>query len=166
MENQFDNTLVNEMSGGATRPGFLKVLCILSFVGSGLMIIAFALGTVCLGLSEETVASVWDKVVVSQPELKDGDPMSFFHSIGMLCVYNLILNIFSVIGVIMMWRLNKIGFFIYLAAELLSNFTAYAVGLTDFARSSSGQLIFNLGVDMVFIVMYALNLKHMKSNSN
>src|SRR5688572_14933307 len=104
------------------RPEFLKTLCILSFIGCGLMILAYAIGTMSLGLTEEMIAQFWPQIVEKTPELEEVDPVVFFHDFGMVCVYSLIANIFSLIGVIMMWRLEKIGFFIYAIAELATNF--------------------------------------------
>ena len=162
MENQFDNTLVNEMNGGTTRPTFLKVICIISFVMTGLSILVFAFGSaICFSIGEDAVSEVWDKVVATQPSFANMDPMTFFQEVGKLCLYNFIANIVTLVGLIMMWRLNRMGLFIYAAAELATNFTGFAVDMGD-QSSSIGSLVFYLVLDIAFITMYALNLKHMK----
>jgi len=169
MQNNFNDQFQNDLAPLPERPQFLKVLCILSFIACGLMILIYALGSICLGIGEETITKVWDQVIASQPHLEDTDPVMFFHEVGKLCLYNLLANIVSLIGVIMMWRLNKIGFFIYIAAELITNFLGLNMGVEADSRSY-GSMIFSILIDLVFIAMYAINLKHMKGqqvqNSN
>jgi hypothetical protein len=118
-----------------------------------------------MGMSEETISGVWDKVIESQPQLESVNPVDFFHEVGKLCLYNLLTNIASLVGVILMWRLNKIGFVIYIIAELATNFMGLDMNVEG-ADKSSLSMIFSIAVDLVFIVMYALNLKYMnKTNS-
>lgn len=162
MENN-GSQFVNDLAPLPEKPQFLKVLCILSFIGCGLMILLSAIGTLALGIDEATVAGIWDQVLQKQPQLENVDPVQFFHEVGMVCVYTLIANIFSLAGVIMMWRLNKIGFFIYAVAELSVHFFGLNVSGED--SSSYGGLIFGVFVDLVFIVMYAVNLKHMQKKT-
>src|SRR3954470_7174815 len=100
-------------TGQPARPQFLKTLCILSFIGCGLMILIYAIGTMCLALDPDAIAGVWDSVTRSNPKLEDVDPVVFVHDFGMVCFYCLLLSIVSLVGVIMMWRLEKAGFFIY-----------------------------------------------------
>ena len=142
-----------------------QVLCILSFVACGLFILIYSIGAMAMGISEETISGVWDKVLESQPQLESVNPVDFFHEVGKLCLYNLLTNIASLVGVILMWRLNKIGFFIYIIAELATNFMGLDMNVEG-ADKSSLSMIFSIAVDLVFIVMYALNLKYMnKTNS-
>jgi hypothetical protein len=146
------------------RPDFLKIICILSFVGCGLMILIFSFGLGTFFLSEDIINKIWDSVLASQPQLESVDRFEFFHNFGMSCVYNLLGNILSLIGVILMWRLNKIGFFIYTFAEIAVNF--FGADLKMGSESSShGGLIFMLLLDLVFIIMYATNLKYMNKKS-
>src|SRR6478752_1017710 len=85
------------------RPQFLQVLCILSFIACGLLILLYSICAFCLSMNEETIASFWDKVIESNPALENVEPVEFFHHFGLVCVYCLIANVFSLIGVIMMW---------------------------------------------------------------
>ncbi len=146
------------------RPQFLKILCILSFIASGLLIIFYALCTLFLTLNEEMIGNFWNEVIKVQPSLENVDPNIFFHEIGMLSMYNIIANVFSLIGIILMWRLNKIGFYIYLVAELVSNFLSLNLNTGEAEKSYSG-LVFYIFIDLIFIVLYFMNLKHMKSNN-
>jgi hypothetical protein len=165
MENNYNNQFANDLAPLPDRPQFLKVLCILSFVACGLFILIYSIGSMAMGMSEETISGVWDKVIESQPQLESVNPVDFFHEVGKLCLYNLLTNIASLVGVILMWRLNKIGFVIYIIAELATNFMGLDMNVEG-ADKSSLSMIFSIAVDLVFIVMYALNLKYMnKTNS-
>jgi hypothetical protein len=165
MENNYNDQFANDLAPLPDRPQFLKVLCILSFVACGLFILIYSIGSMAMGMSEDTISGVWDKVIESQPQLESVNPVDFFHEVGKLCLYNLLTNIASLVGVILMWRLNKIGFVIYIIAELATNFMGLDMNVEG-ADKSSLSMIFSIAVDLVFIVMYALNLKYMnKTNS-
>jgi hypothetical protein len=169
MENeQLDNNLVNGAVGKPERPQFLKVLCILSFISCGIWIVLFGIGTSCLSISEDKVTEIWDQAMAKQPDpslFKGIDPVHFFHEIGLLCAYSTLINILSLIGVMMMWRLNKIGFIIYIVAELAGKFTGYMVDLGPIGEGSGAQMIFWIIMDLVFIGMYAANLKAMNKGN-
>lgn len=165
MDNNYNDQFANDLAPLPDRPQFLKILCILSFVACGLFILIYSIGSMAMGMSEETISGVWDKVIESQPQLESVNPVDFFHEVGKLCLYNLLTNIASLVGVILMWRLNKIGFFIYVVAELATNFMGLDMNIEG-ADKSSLSMIFSIAVDLVFIVLYALNLKHMNKTSS
>lgn len=161
MENNFNDQFQNDLAPLPERPQFLKILCILSFVTCGLLIIIYAIGSSLLGMGEETITSVWDKIIETQPQLESLDPVSTIHEIGKLCLYNLLLNIISLVGVIMMWRLNKIGLFIYAAAELATNFLGLDVGVAEDGKGYTSMIIWII-IDLIFIGMYAINMKRIQ----
>ncbi|MDI1355933.1 MAG: hypothetical protein PSX36_13510 [bacterium] len=164
METPANSQFSDAMSTEPERPQFLKILCILSFVGCGLMILLYSIGSMSLGLNEQMISSFWAKAIESNPQLEDLDPVVFFHEFGMVCVYGLIATIFSLIGVIMMWRLEKIGFFIYAIAELSTNF--FSMNMGNAQDKSYAGTIFAVIIDLVFIVLYFQNLKHMNKKNN
>lgn len=145
------------------RPQFLKILCILSFVASGLLLLIYAIGTLGLIMNEEIIGTFWNEVIKVQPVLENVDPIIFFHELGMICVYSLILNVISLIGIIMMWRLNKIGFYIYVFAEITANFLSLNLNTGEQNQAYSG-LVFYTFIDLIFIGLYFMNLKHMNKN--
>ena len=163
METNLD-TLQQELgSPQPERPEFLKIICILSFVACGLMILTYGLGSLTLSLSQNTINEIWPKVVEGYPQYAEVDGLEFFHNVGMVCLYGLFANVFSLIGVIMMWRLEKIGFYIYLVAELATNF--FSLGMdTGTQEPSYLGLVFSILIDLVFIAMYFVNLKHMNKS--
>lgn len=161
MENNFNSGFTNDIAPLPEKPQFLKVLCILSFVACGLMIIFTAIGSMALGMNETTQNDLWNIVLQSQPQLENIDPQAFFQAFGMMCVYTLIANIFSLTGVIFMWRLNKVGFFIYATAELAVHFFGVKIAGADDSNSTA-SMAFGILIDSIFIILYAVNLKHMR----
>ncbi len=145
------------------RPQFLKILCILSFVASGLLLLIYAIGTLSLRMNEEIIGTFWNEVIKVQPVLENVDPIIFFHELGMICVYSLILNVISLIGIIMMWRLNKNGFYIYVFAEITANFLSLNLNTGEQNQPYSG-LVLPILIDLIFIGLYFMNLKHMNKN--
>lgn len=142
------------------RPETLKILCILSFVGCGMMLLAYSIGTMFLSIGADTIATFWDKIVETNPQLADTDPNVFFHEVGIVSLYALIATVFSLVGVVMMWRMERMGFFIYAVAELATNFFGMSSNITNQEKSygSTGFMIF---LDLIFIILYFTQLKHM-----
>lgn len=164
MENNLNGQFNANLNSLPEKPEFLKILCILSFVGCGISIILFGLGIMTLGLNEEAINSFWVTVKQSQPKLENLDPVAFFRQVGIVSLYNFILNIISLLGVIFLWRLNKMGLLIYAAAEIAANFFGLSMN-TGEESASYGGTIFMIVLDLIFIVMYALNLKHMNKEN-
>ncbi|MDP1802384.1 MAG: hypothetical protein Q8L81_13585, partial [Bacteroidota bacterium] len=61
----------------------------------------------------------------------------------------------SLFGVIKMWKLQKIGFFLYVGATVVS-----IIMTIVYSGFSSGMMSIVFGA--LFIVLYGLNLKHLK----
>jgi len=147
------------------KPTFLKILCILSFVMCALMIVCCAISYVVVSnLDAASSEELWGKLSKIPMGLEAVDPSVFFSEVGKLCLFTLSGNVISLIGVFMMWRLSRIGFFVYVVAEIITNFVGF---LTDVPNDSNslGSLIMYLLIDIGFIVMYAFNLKHMQKKA-
>lgn len=145
------------------RPDFLKIICILSFVGTGLMILVFAIGSLLLAVDSQALEEVWPEVSKNNPQLENLDGPEFLNQVGWFCVYGLLANALSLIGVIMMWRLERMGFFLYALAELGANFLSLNLDMGG-QQPGYGGMIFWMIVDLVFIALYFVNLKHMKGS--
>lgn len=125
-----------------TRPTFLTVLCILTWVGTGILIIINGLaiiGAASLGI----------------------DGITTYLGIMILCLA------LCLIGSIMMWQMKKTGFFIYVLGEiapLVINFVVFKEVYEAYSKGTNetiGMMI-GLAIPVLFSLMYALNLKHMK----
>jgi asparagine N-glycosylation enzyme membrane subunit Stt3 len=67
--------------------------------------------------------------------------------VGFLC------TLVGLFGVIKMWKLQKVGFYLYVATSVIS----LVMGIVY-----SGFGMFSLILTALFIVLYGLNLKHLK----
>lgn len=114
------------------RPVFLTVLCILTFIGSGLGLLFGLLGLVAAGAIESFAQY-----------LPVGVDSGIFKSIILI-----VMLAGSLYGAIQMWKLKKLGFYIYAAANVVLLIMSFGIM----------GLIFTA----LFIVLYGLNLKHME----
>ena len=114
-----------------TRPAFLTVLCILSYIGCGLSIIS-SLMTIT------TLTGILSLVA------------------ALLCLW----------GVIQMWKLKKMGFYLYLVGEIAPLIISFAtIGFAGLFNFAGGVMAMAVGIGFIFsiafIIMYAVNLKHL-----
>ncbi len=133
MEEQ-NNTEVQE-SGEVQenkRPVFLTVLCILTFIATGLGLLFGVIGLVAAGAIEAYAQY-----------LPMGTGISIFETIIFI-----VLVAASLYGAILMWKLQKLGFYIYAGVNIIALIMSFS--------------IFSLVITAAFIVMYYLNFKHMK----
>lgn len=118
--------------GAKQRPTFLTVLCILTFIGSGLGLLFGLIGLFAAGAIESL-----------GKYLPLGLDSGLFKSIILL-----ILMAGSLYGAILMWKLQKLGFYIYAAANVILLILGFS--------------IWSLLFTALFIVLYGLNLKHLE----
>ncbi len=146
-------------NGGETaqRPVFLTVLCILSFIFAGIGILGYITIIGAMGM----VASVAGMEGMESMEGMEGmeglsSAMASAPSAGMTWAYLIVgflTTIIGLFGVIKMWKLQKSGFMLYVGASVVS----MIMGIVY-----SGFGIFGLIFPILFIVLYGLNLKHLK----
>lgn len=154
-------------------PGFLKVICILTFIWS-----AYSLYTnyKTLNVSNEqyqTYADRIDKYLEKESDAGNVDSFNFKYQKGQLeLIYkkmeighqvdyiSLILILLSLAGAIFMLLLKKIGFYMYVIAQLFMFFLP--VLFFDINYAILIMLLFNGVFTAGFIIMYYLNLKHLK----
>ena len=94
---------------GMVRSSVLTFLCILTFIGSGL-------GTFTMTM----VYLSYDDVLLAYEDLKDQLPeiTAFFRGGPKFFLTQGILYFISLMGAIQMWKLRKIGFHMYAAAQI------------------------------------------------
>ncbi len=164
------------------RPAFLTVLCVLTFIGTGIMLTSslFQIKDTFFRTAQELIDE--QQVKLAQAEaMMPGITDKMSDMILEMAPYRIpgwligfLGNLLTLTGAIMMWRLKKIGFFIYVFAELVPFFISIAFmhGLKAMtgAFSAFGSAFESLGIaililmlifDFAFIIMYAVNLKHM-----
>lgn len=152
-------------SGQKERPAFLTVLCVLSYIGSGLwallsLIGIFASGYVISlfsGSGQAMMEQAKESGDVSAEEMQAAsEGINMLAGMGTtmfiaLFAVSLILAVLSLIGVAKMWKQQKSGFYIYTAVNGLL-FILFLISVEVFSIIVTGG----------FIAMYAVNLKHMK----
>lgn len=102
---------LNDQSGGLPhRPTWLSVLCVLTFIGSGISSVSFLM-----------VYISYDEALPMMQEIGSMIPgMDLLATAGKnFFLTGFFLYFFSVMGASLMWRLQKIGFHFYVASQAL-----------------------------------------------
>lgn len=160
-----------------SRPSFLTWLCILTFVGSGWAIVSSVYTYISANkyaniLSEEkpfksdttyvdSTKSVHNERKVFSEKIKASfSKILEKDNMRKLALGNLIAALFTLSGALVMWRLNRIGFYLYIIGVVFSLVVPFYLFGTDMI--AVGATAFNNFFGVVFIALYALNLKSMK----
>lgn len=143
-------------------PQFLNVLTILTFIGSGLGILgsAFSLLTIeSQRANLETMRGFYgDSGMVMGMDVIKITEISL-DNVGLLQGSALIAAIACIVGAMMMRKLQRNGFYIYLAASILA--TAVPIKVFGFSLMG-GMVLFGALFTVAFVIMYGVNLKHMR----
>ena len=155
----------NDAAAAAKMPTFLKVLCILSFVGIGLSLIggimnyftysALASGGGMLG---SAMAGEAGEHMNDAMNAMGGMLGLDFGKMATCALIQSVLNIPILIGVIMMWKRKKTGYYVYAVFELVQPAMPLFMGL-----GLAGGIMATLGLifGILFVILYGVNLKHM-----
>lgn len=155
------------------RPTFLTVLCILSIIGSGGLGLINSLYTYFT--FESTYPQKVEQATKGLEQLEEaGVESGFFYSmtensliqlealsknLEMITGANCLFAILSLIGVFMMFKLRKNGFYVYTFANVF--WLLVPLALIDF-NAMMGMTIIGAIITALFVIMYAVNLKHME----
>jgi len=161
--------------GPAKRPIFLTVLCILTFVSCGLTFVTDVYGLLTAKQQQESL----EKSLKVMDQLQSNDQMpELFGTMTdgaakmaewtTTAHYLSLGNVFICLaGALLMWRLRKMGYFIYIFGQILpfiSLVGMYSV-VQDVPLLGLGTIISGvfLGIFAIaFIIMYGVNVKHMR----
>ncbi len=128
------------------RPQLLSILCILTFIGSGLGIAGFLMVTLNYEATMEALKVLYADMPEAQFLLEA--PREFF-------LISMLLSAFSLVGALLMWQLRKTGFHFYTSAQIIN----LALPLIYFGGESNP--IFNIIFTALFVYLYARNLRFM-----
>jgi hypothetical protein len=148
-------------------PGSLNVLTILTFIGCGIGLLFTALMPKLMSwslsmmdkasqqgnLTEKQLIEMEKGKIAMEKVIANQWPVLITGLIGIaLCLY----------GAIQMRKLKKEGFYMYVVGEILP--VVAGVVLLGFSVQFNGVMsyIFSLGIPLLFIILYATNLKHLK----
>ncbi|MBL4703750.1 MAG: hypothetical protein JKY54_04465 [Flavobacteriales bacterium] len=150
-----------QLAPSAGKPKFLKILCILSFISGGFMVLFSGLGLLFEGSIIGLMEQAKDMV---QTDVEEITFQHFIENYQFSLGLTLIGYTVSLIAVYLMNKLKKIGFHIYTATHILMvALPAILVELPEELDSGIGGVLLGSIGTVAFIVMYGLNLKHMKS---
>lgn len=158
------------------RSQFLKVLCILSFIMCGISFLSGIWGI--YQSTPEAMQKNVEQIRSVNPEMADQMENQFIdmqsNPFSKIAPYlGLVYTLLSFLGVLLMWNLSRKGFYIYAIAEILPYTSFIFMGKNSLsmmgppgANNSAiamGVLIFMIVIDVVFVILYAKNLKELKN---
>lgn len=129
-----------------TRPDLLTVLCILTFIGSGLAAISNFFVYFNHDFLKESVEK--DGFEFFGSELILGLPKSLF-------ILSALFYSSSLVGAILMWKLKKVGFHAYSVSQVI-----LLIIPTIYIKSDNFP-IFGILLTILFIILYHKNIKFM-----
>jgi hypothetical protein len=147
----------------AKRPQFITVLCILTWIGCGIGLIASVMGYFAV----QTAGAMMDVAAASDPEAMDlastmpgmEEAMNAMKYAGVSLAVGILGTILCFAGSMMMWKLKKTGFYVYVAGQIIPLvISAVLIGASAFGGFA---LVMGAIFPVLFIVLYGLNLKHM-----
>lgn len=157
------------------RTDFLTILCVLSLIGSTLLVVTginqyreadltsalikqqMEKGNVKVNLEGEDAKDLQE----AQKIMKEASQMVAPDKIKKYALGSVVTNLLTLFGAFMMFRLRKIGFWIYLLGTLAFAAVPFWVyGLSNPLAYGMGMLF--AGVGVVFVLLYARNLRYMK----
>lgn len=165
---------IDELNIKKERPTFLTVLCIITFIVSGLWFLSSFYGAITYDeLAQEEAMELalvaMDDAMAAQPNNPMGDDImdSYKLMLDEQLQYHTLINwsavlstLLSLIGAYLMFTMKKIGFHVYVVSKIVG-----LIPLTVFSMSMivvAAYAFFGI-FTIAFVIMYAVNLKHMKS---
>lgn len=165
--------ILNVMTQENTRPSFLTVLCILTWVGSGFILISQLFSLAMAPMLKATSSLAQEGMEEAMDELSSDAPgfapiFQKFMGQGMQAIeHHVELSLIRIIGVLLvlfgaitMWKLKKMGFYLFLGGKMVIIIGVFIImGASGLAFLS---IIGSLFVAIAFGIMYGVNLKYMK----
>ncbi len=131
------------------RPNLLTVLCILTFVGSGMNFFSSIVIAAFYNTFTEVARTLAEKFSIPGIDMILESPPSFFFTSG-------ILYAISFAGAMLMWNLKKIGFHVYTIAQIL------LILAPMYFLKLPGPSLFDILFSGMFVILYSVNLKILK----
>lgn len=152
--------------GKAKIPSGLNVLTILTFVGCGIGILFSLLTPVInkffLGMMEKAQTSGADLTAKQLEDMEKGKAVIELTQANMvpLMAVGIIGIVLCLAGAIMMRKLKKDGYLLYVGGELMPVIGNFIIlGTAQFTGVTS--IIMGVGLPLLFVVLYTLQRKHL-----
>lgn len=136
------------------RPELLKILCILTFIGSGISLFSYSVLIFTLDIfrSFETI----DMFGLFKSEEEQDMLTLILHLPRIYFILHALLYAFSLFGAYLMWNLKKLGFHFYSVSQILL-LIVYKTFIPD-----APFPIIPLSFTAIFIILYYSNLRFMR----
>lgn len=147
-------------TASAQRPTFLTTLCVLTFIGSGWAVLSnlfsiFMAEAVNQSMQAEQYSHMAGFLASSVEVMQT----LALHA-REIALIGLVLGLLSILGAVLMFSLRRAGFYLYVAAQMLMLFvTPYFAGFSSVVLLG---MFFSCVITLLFIILYALNLKHLR----
>ena len=162
------------------RPTLLTVLCILTFIGSSWAIIANVWSYSTAARSAKAFSTIMKRQDDSGPQndtivqKRKDEKHSIFEKKMMTSVSKImteenirknsigaiISGLFTLVGAVLMWRLRRIGFYLYMAGVIIGLIVPFYLFGNNLI--AVGMSVFSGFFGLVFIALYALNFKNFR----
>lgn len=154
------------------RPQFLTILCILTFIGSAMGIFGaisnYTSAGMASGLTKDAMDEARDQIEEqSEDESATKIIGKIFDSVNDNITEDKIKNnsmasgvsnILTLVGAVLMWGLNKKGFWLYIIGALVGILGPLFIYDGIVGAIAGGGVAF---ISIIFCVLYYLNLKHL-----
>jgi len=147
------NPFEEEPQENKKRPDLLSILCILTFIGSGIgafsnLITALSYNTIVEIVENGELPSMYDMMTDNIVLILSGGPYYFMLSFIFFGT--------SLLGAIYMWKLKRIGFHFYTISQIL------ILILPALFLQGKGISLYSFFFTGLFIGLYAINLRAMR----
>lgn len=165
MTDTTDFTTIRD-NGEAKLPGGINVLTILTFIGSAIALIFSAaypwINNFLKSIMDKAVSSGAEMSAKDLQQIQDGRKALDLAEANMvpIVVVGIVGAILCIAGAVMMRKLKKDGFWIYLGGELLPLIAGFVLmGTAQYNGVFS--IIIGVGLPVLFIVLYARQRKYL-----
>jgi len=136
-----------------TRPELLKILCILTFVGSGLALFS----DIFMFFTIDIIKEYFNNGLLDfLSKDMDAEVLEIIFNVNPIYfIFQSILFALTIYGTYLMWNLKKIGFHLYTIGQII------LLILPQVFIPSLPFPTFNLLISLIFIFLYAKNLQYL-----
>ncbi|MEJ7586508.1 MAG: hypothetical protein WKI04_02990 [Ferruginibacter sp.] len=155
------------------RSAFITVLCILTFIGSGLGLLTEGVKYLTADSQAAVMSKVKEKANADIERKAKSDDGSEFarmivntfgasaQNIRKGALSNMAAAVFCLMGAFLMWNLRKTGFYLYVAGTLVGIVSPFVIfGGSNLMSIGSSVIVGFIG--LIFVVLYGINLKYMR----
>lgn len=148
-------------------PTMLNVLTILTFIGSAFQLVSIPLSKFGMKFAKQAMDNPEVLEKLSERDLQDIEKQGRAFDMMManttpLWIVVILSAALCVYGAIQMRKLKKDGFYIYSVGEILPVIGYVIIIGWDLTFINNQSYFFNIGIPLLFIALYASQLKHMK----